>query len=53
MQLPYSFKKMIITSSSDLTQSALALFMAWIAIANHTHNTIANNDLTVTANLFY
>jgi len=53
MQLPYSFKKMIITSSSDFTQSTLALFMTRIAIANHTYNTIAYNDLAVTANFLY
>jgi hypothetical protein len=44
---------MIITSSSDLTQSTLALLVAWIAIADHTYNSITYYNFTVTANFFY
>jgi len=44
---------MIITSSSDFTQSALALLMTWIAITDHTYYTITYNYFAVTANLFY
>jgi hypothetical protein len=53
MQLPYRSKVANLTSSGDLTQSTLALFVAWITAADHTNHTFAPHDLAIAAHFFH
>jgi len=52
MPLPYLWKAKIITLKAIVSQSALALLMAWLG-ANHPNYAFTNNDLAITADLFY
>jgi hypothetical protein len=52
MQLPYLWKMKNITLKAGLSQSTLALLMAWLG-ANHTHHAFTNNDFAVTADLLH